>query len=150
MPGDVGFVVSSEERRDSAGVDSVGAWLLELLPLWSWCSIAGRRREKCDARSAAGLVTGLWACDTGLRGMLAVAGMGGTSSFKGILDLLSVRAVGVCAAYSSSGSVTSATEWRLNGCASKLVRLPLARFELCVWTSAGPMTVVVFSNAGAG
>jgi hypothetical protein len=89
---------------------------LELLPLWSTCRIAGRKRD-CDAASAAGLMpVGL--SGTGLRLIVAARGTDGISRTMGMLGRrLRCRGV-VCrprtgdSAY-SSGSDSSATECRL-------------------------------------
>jgi hypothetical protein len=90
----------------------------ELLPLWSALLYAreGRRRPR-DA-SAAGLLIGL--VGTGLRFMLAAAGTGSMSN----ADMPGLRGpvlggellrpnTGESPFIPSSGSVTSATEWRL-------------------------------------
>jgi hypothetical protein len=102
----------------------------ELLPLWSALLYAreGRRRPR-DA-SAAGLLIGL--VGTGLRFMLATAGTGSVSK----ADIPCLRGpdlggelwrpkMGDSPSVPSSGSVTSATEWRL----VLLVRRPRARFD---------------------
>jgi hypothetical protein len=86
---------------------------LELLPLWSTCRIAGLKSD-CEAASAAGLMpVGLWG--TGFRLMVAARGI---SSTIGILGRRFLCSGVVCRPRTgdsalSSGSVTSATECRL-------------------------------------
>jgi hypothetical protein len=61
--GSVGTVLSLE-RRDVSSEESVAPMPLDELLLWSCCSTAGRRSEKCpkDPRSVTGLDTGDSSC----------------------------------------------------------------------------------------